>query len=72
MKVSLSDFNYMVEHQTADVITLLVNGANYSMHEAMDIWFNSQTRVLLNNPKTGLYFQSPRYILSYLEKEIKN
>ena len=31
-----------------------------------------ETYKLLQNPKTGLYFQSPRYVYSYLQEEIAN
>ena len=71
MNVSEKDFKFMVENQTTNVIAMLVDEKHLTMHEAMNIWFNSETRKRLNNPKTGLYFQSPAYCYEYLKHELK-
>jgi len=72
MKVSESDFQYMLECQERDIATLLVEEYHMTIHQALDILYNSDTYKALQNPQTGLYFQSPRYILSYLEDEIRS
>ena len=41
-----------------------------TLHEALDTVYNSDTYAKLMNPATGLYFQSPVYIYSYLDKEL--
>ena len=66
----MSDISYMNECTTRDVIAMLVEKRKISISEAMDIFYNSKTFANLNNPKTGLYFQSPVYLYDVLEKEI--
>lgn len=41
-----------------------------SMQEAIDVFYNSETYAKLNNPATGLYFQSSKYVYSYLKNEL--
>lgn len=36
---------------------------------AFETLYNSDTYQKMLNPAFGLYFQSPRYMLSYLDKE---
>lgn len=43
---------------------------DFSMQEAFDAVYNSLLFEKLNNPKTGLYFQSPGYVYSYLKDEL--
>ena len=66
----MSDFDYMNECTARDVITMLVEKRNLSIADAMDLFYNSTTFSNLNNPETGLYFQSPVYIYDILEKEL--
>lgn len=40
------------------------------MDEALGILYNSETLTQLQNPSTGLYYQSPSYIYSFLENEL--
>ena len=61
----------MNECTTRDVITMLVEKRNLSISDAMDLFYNSSTFENLNNPETGLYFQSPVYIYDILEQELK-
>lgn len=72
MKISETDFQYMLECLERDLSTLLVEEYHMSIHQALDFLYNSDTYQALQNPKTGLYFQSPRYIFSYLSDELKN
>ena len=66
----MSDFDYMNECTARDVITMLVEKRNLSIADAMDLFYNSTTFNNLNNPETGLYFQSLVYIYDILEKEL--
>ena len=47
------------------------NRPRLSLSEAFDAVYNSRLFLKLNNPKTGLYFQSSGYVYSYLESELK-
>ena len=70
MKVTELDFQFMLECQERDIATILVEECGMSIHQALDVLYGSETYKLLQNPKTGLYFQSPRYVYSYLQEEI--
>lgn len=70
MKVTEKDFDFMVECQERDIASLLVEDRDLTIRQALDTLFNSRTYGLLNNPKTGLFFQSPKYVYSILKEEL--
>ena len=70
MNVSPREFKYMKEHVTKRLISLLMEREKVSLREAFDIVYNSDTFAKLSDPETGLYFQSPGYVYSYLESEM--
>ena len=41
-----------------------------TMEQALAIVFNSDTFQKIQNDNTHLYYQSPRYVFSFLEKEL--
>lgn len=71
MNVERKDFDFMVDVMTRDLIALLMERLNLSMKSAFDIFYNSDTYAALNRPQTGLFFQSPKYVYSILETEMK-
>lgn len=64
------DFKYMIESMTADLAELLSDKLRLNISDSLDILYNSDTYAKLNNPETGLYYQSPLYVFSYLESEL--
>lgn len=70
MQVTEKDFEFMLECQERDIATILVEEQGMTIHQALDMLYGSHTYNLLQNPKTGLYFQSPRYVFSYLQDEL--
>ena len=62
----MSDFEFMKECLSSAIITILVEEKGMSLSSAFDLFYNSDTYIKLSNPATGLFFQSPRYVLSYL------
>ncbi|MBO4654000.1 MAG: hypothetical protein J5644_00435 [Bacteroidales bacterium] len=70
MNVSQREFEYMKEHITKCLIAMLMEREGVSIREAFDIVYNSVTFAKLSDPETGLFFQSPGYVYSYLESEI--
>lgn len=48
---------------------LIIN--NVSLAEALDILYNSETYAKLQEPRTGLYFQSPVYVFDFLQRELE-
>ena len=66
-----SDFKYMKEAIAADVAELLTKDLDINIIKALNILYNSQTYSKLNDPDTGLYFQSSVYVYSLLKHELK-
>ena len=66
-----SDFKYMKEAIAADVAELLTKDLDININKALNILYNSQTYSKLNDPDTGLYFQSSGYVYSVLKNELK-
>ena len=67
MNVKESDFNYLKEQVTARMIQILAEERGYSLEDAIDKVYTSPIYEKLSSPDTGLFYQSPRYILSYME-----
>lgn len=59
---------YMVKNLS---MLLMEHYTDLSMEQALNIVFNSDTYQKVLNKKTHLYYQSPRYVYSFLEEEIK-
>ncbi len=53
------------------IVALLVERLNINTERALDIFYNSRTYTLLENPKSGLYLQSDDYILTDLLRELE-
>lgn len=72
MNVTDKDLEFMMDCQERDIATILVDECGMTIHQALDVLYGSKTYALLHNPKTGLYYQSPRYVYSILEDELKD
>ena len=68
----MSDFQYMVECTTRDIINLLIEQEDVDMQTAIDMVYTSRTYRLLTNADSGLYFQSPYYVYEVLREELKS
>lgn len=53
------------------VLLLMDKDKSLNMDQALSLVFNSDTYQKILNDKTRLYFQSPRYVFSYLENELE-
>lgn len=69
MNVTKQEFEFMVQSVTTDLLTILTEEKHFSISRAFDILYQSNIYAKLLDEKTGLYYQSPRYIFSYLEDE---
>lgn len=65
-----SDFKYMKEAVVADLALLLSKDLNLNIEDSLSKIYNSETYTKLNDPKTGLFFQSSGYIYSFLKDEL--
>lgn len=66
MNVKQSEFEYIKEQTTAQMIQILIEEKGYTLEKAFDVVYSSQIYEKLADFHTGLFMQSPRYLLSYL------
>ena len=70
MNVSQAEFQNMKEEIVKDMISRLMDERGLTMPEAFEKVYNSRLFEKLNDPQTGLYFQSSGYVYSYLLDEL--
>lgn len=63
------DKQFLIEGISHDVIVMLMEKCHMSLEEAMGTLFNSQTYEKIENEATGLYYQSPVYLMDMLSAE---
>ena len=66
MNITTSEYEYLKSLLTARIIQILVEENGMSMTDAFDKVYSSDIFKKLSDPATGLYLQSPRYIMPYL------
>ena len=49
---------------------LLIDEYHYDPQEAIDVLYTSETFERLQDDSTGLYYQSPGYVYSFLQNEL--
>ena len=64
--VTPQEFNCLKEQLTVSLIQILVEEHGYSLEDALDRVYTSPIFEKLSDPNTCLFFQSPRYVLSYI------
>lgn len=50
----------------------LVDDYHYTPQQAIDVLYTSETFERLQDDSTGLYYQSPGYVYSFLQNELKS
>lgn len=71
MNVTEKQFNYMVEVVVKEMALLLKEEQAIPLSEAISIVLNSDTYNVLLNPESALYYQSSRYVYSFLKNELE-
>lgn len=66
LNVTPQEFRNLKEHVTACMIQILAEEQGLSLEEAIDRVYTSPIYEKLSDASTGLFFQSPRYVLSYI------
>ena len=56
---------------SVEIAGFLVDDYKYSPEEAIDVLYTSETFDRLQDDSTGLYYQSPGYVYSFLQNELK-
>lgn len=64
------EFEYMKEALAVDLADFLIRDFGVTTASALSILYNSDTYSKLCNPLTGLYYQSPGYVYSFLKTEL--
>ncbi|MBO4370779.1 MAG: hypothetical protein J5808_05400 [Paludibacteraceae bacterium] len=62
----------MRERRLAQLAALLIEERGLSFSDAFRELYNSETYEKLNDPRSGLYIQSARYLYSFLENELNS
>ena len=70
MNVTNTEFEYMKEYISKNLVSLLMTESGMDMKKALDTLYDSETFSKLSDPESGLFFQSPRYVFSYLKDEL--
>ena len=65
--VTQQEFKYLKEHLTARMVQILAEEQGLSIEEAFERVYTSPIFDKLSDARTGLFYQSPRYVLSYIE-----
>lgn len=55
---------------TTELAGFLVDDYHYTPEEAIDVLYTSETFERLQRDATGLYYQSPGYVYSFLQNEL--
>jgi hypothetical protein len=58
--------------KTARITQMLAERLNIDIERALDLFYNSNTFELFNNPASGMQLQSDSYILTDLLRELEN
>lgn len=66
MNISESEYEYLKSQLTSRIIQILVEENGMTLEDAFDKVYSSNVYKKLSDPATGLFFQSPRYVMSYL------
>ena len=70
MKLTEGQIKMMQEDMYAELIQILMEKYGYTLEKAMDTLYNSETFARLQNADTGLYYQSPGYVYSFLNSKL--
>ena len=69
----MSEKDLMIANMVKDLAILLMEqNHELTMEQSLATVFNSDTYQKILNEKTTLYYQSPRYVFSFLDNELKS
>ena len=64
------DIQYAKDLIAKELIVCLVQEKGMSLQQAFDTLYSSMLFRKLQDTETGLYYQSPRYVYAYLDREM--
>ena len=62
---------FLIQSIIQQLVLLIMRDYNVSMLEAFGMVYNSELYERLQDVETGLYYQSPFYVYSYLQDELR-
>lgn len=71
MKLTDAQIQMMQEDMYAELAQILMDRWQYPMDKALETLYNSDTFARLQDKETGLYYQSPGYVFSFLDTELR-
>lgn len=69
-RLSAEEIQILKDELSTDLAGYLVDDFHYSPGEAIDVLYTSETFERLQDDATGLYYQSPGYVYSFLQNEL--
>lgn len=70
-KITPEQKQLLKDELSVEIAGFLVDDYKYSPEEAIDVLYTSETFDRLQDDATGLYYQSPGYVYSFLQNELK-
>ena len=64
------DRQFLIECLTNELVTMLMDERGLTIEQAMDAVYGSHTYEKVERPSTGLYYQSPVYVMDMLYDEL--
>ena len=71
MRLNKNQMQFIINSDVEEMTKYLKNDLNLSTIDALDKIYNSAIYQKLLDTKTGLYLQSPGYIYSFLQDELR-
>ncbi len=63
---------FLTDNLLAELLKIIMERRSANIQDALDMLYNSQLYAKINDPETGLYFQSADYNYELLEEELNN
>ena len=70
MTLTNAQIKMMQEDMYAELVQILMEKYGYTIDKAMETLYNSDTFARLQDADTGLFYQSPGYVYSFLNNEL--
>ncbi|MBQ9822577.1 MAG: hypothetical protein IJM58_10685 [Muribaculaceae bacterium] len=70
-KLTPEQIQLLKDDLCVELVGCLVDDLHYTPQEAIDVLYTSETFERLQDDATGLYYQSPGYVFSFLQNELK-
>lgn len=70
-KLTPEQIQLLKDDLCTEIVGFLMDDFHFTPQEALDILYTSETFDRLQDDETGLYYQSPGYVYSFLMNEMK-